>query len=58
MEDKMNDPIRCSVCGRFISYDDIDSGAAKYKFTPDTHFTKEYSEFICPFCGKKAEEVK
>lgn len=39
---------RCDVCGKFISYDDFDSGlAVRYMKTPDTHFTAETYMTLC-----------
>ena len=39
---------RCDVCGKFISYDDFDSGLAiRYMKTPDTHFTAETYMTLC-----------
>ena len=47
--------IRCSNCGRFVSYDDLDSGAAQVEFTPDTYFTVEEIEFFCRKCVAQTE---
>ncbi len=39
---------RCDVCGRFISYQDFDSGlAVRHMKTPDSHFTAETWETLC-----------
>ncbi len=39
---------KCQVCGRFIPYRDIDSGAARHKLiTPDSHLTSEEWETTC-----------
>ena len=43
--------IRCDKCGHFVSYEDIDNGKAIYSMiTPDSHFTKETYEGLCPTC--------
>lgn len=36
---------RCPLCGRLISYADMDSGRAKYEFVPDSAFTAERSQW-------------
>ena len=44
-------PIRCDACGKFISYDDLESRMAIRKMiTPDSHFTSEEWENICFSC--------
>lgn len=45
--------MKCCVCGRFIGYDDLDSGAASSEYTPISEFTKETIEFICKSCNQK-----
>jgi len=45
---------RCSVCGKFISWADIDLGKAQIKFTADTQFTEE--EHI-PYCKDHNHDV-
>ncbi len=47
------DPIRCVACGVFIAYADMDSGKAQFDFTPDSFFTLERSEWLCPACVNK-----
>jgi hypothetical protein len=42
--------IQCADCGQFISFKDIESGAAKYYFIPDTWFTAEDPFYICKKC--------
>ena len=38
----------CDVCGRFISVEDLVSGAALHKLlTPDSEFTMETYETLC-----------
>lgn len=44
----MDDLLRCDVCGHFISYQSIDSGAARRQLiTPDSDFTTETLETLC-----------
>lgn len=41
-------PLKCDVCGRFISSDDIDLGlASRTLLTPDSEFTSEEYETLC-----------
>lgn len=43
--------LKCDVCGRFISYEDIESGAAVHKITsPDSALSSESYETICQRC--------
>ena len=46
----MSYDIKCESCGKFISYQDLDTGKAKSMHIPDTHFTVEGVEFICSKC--------
>jgi hypothetical protein len=40
--------VRCDVCGRFISVDDLQIGRARHVLlTPDSEFTKETYESLC-----------
>lgn len=40
---------KCNVCGRFISYEDLTTGAALRELeTPDTHFSRETYITLCP----------
>ena len=40
--------LKCEVCGRFIPYADLDSGAARHRMvTPDSHLTSEEWETTC-----------
>ena len=43
-------PIRCFDCGKFVSYDNMESGAARFYFVPDNHFGPERSEWTCAKC--------
>ena len=39
---------RCGVCGKFIPFEDFESGKAKrVMVTPDSHFTSEEYETLC-----------
>lgn len=48
--------IKCAYCGKFISYEDMDNGKAKYEFTPDSHFGPESSCWICEKCRALEEK--
>lgn len=37
--------IKCDVCGKYIGYEDISSGAAKHKYV---YNMEEYYESFCP----------
>lgn len=50
-----SDPIKCSYCGRFISYQDIDVGRAVINFTPDNAFGPEEIEYWHKECDNRAE---
>lgn len=40
---------KCAVCGRFVSYADLDSGKATHReITPDSAYTYEEWETLCP----------
>lgn len=42
---------RCDVCGKIISYADMESGAATRKMTlPDSHYSSETYETLCKKC--------
>jgi hypothetical protein len=43
--------IKCCDCGRFIGYDEITSGRAKYYFRPDSEFGHEISQWTCSKCA-------
>lgn len=49
------DDFKCNVCGRFVSYADLDSGAAIHDMvTPSSHLTMEEWETLCARCHQKA----
>lgn len=49
---KRNYPIRCSTCGKFVSYSDISKGKVLVEFIPDTEYTIESTEFTHTKCHK------
>lgn len=58
---KKNDPLKCSFCGRFVSYKDLEEEIAlHYLLTPDSLFTQEEFETMCEKCVAKklAKEVE
>lgn len=36
---------RCTICGKFISYNEINKNKIRVEHTPDTEFTVENTEF-------------
>lgn len=47
--------VQCDGCGRFVSLDDLESGAATRKLIhADTEFSCESYETECARCKKKA----
>jgi hypothetical protein len=42
--------IKCINCGHFISYRDMESGAAYFYFEPDSDRGPEISEWTCAAC--------
>lgn len=52
---KGRDPIfKCSICGKFISYDDIDTGKVKRVFGNTIDTALETVEFYHTKCEEKA----
>lgn len=48
--------LKCDICGRFVSYADLESGAATRKMvTPDSYLSSESYETLCSNC--KAKEM-
>ena len=51
--------IKCDDCGKFISYDDIESKKAIHRFydtwNTTTEDVKENVESVCKKCNKKTE---
>lgn len=41
---------RCSVCGKFISYSEIDKNEVKVEYTPDTEYSVEETVFTHLHC--------
>lgn len=50
-------PFKCSGCGQFIGYADIENSRAYLHFEPASHFGPEISEWVCARCVD-AERVK
>jgi hypothetical protein len=44
---------KCTVCGKYISYSDIDGGKVKHVYTPDTEYTVEDNKFTHIKCIKR-----
>lgn len=40
-----NTVFKCTKCGKFLSYEELDSDNVKFEFTPDTEFSIESSEY-------------
>ena len=48
---------RCNDCGRFISYDELDSHEARHRLvTPDSAYTNEEFETVCKKCLVRENE--
>lgn len=47
---------RCSICGKFLSYAEIDSCEVKYEFIPDTERTMEETTFTHIKCLDKNDK--
>jgi hypothetical protein len=45
--------IRCSLCGKFISYKDVGTDKIHFTYIPDTEFTHESYEWEHEKCIKK-----
>ncbi len=46
--------LRCDICGKFVRYADIDIGLAIHReVMPDSEYTIETWETICPICRKQ-----
>jgi hypothetical protein len=46
-------PIKCGICGRFISYKDFDNDKIISDFTSDTEYTTEKCEHYHETCLEK-----
>ena len=45
---KKEQPLQCDICGKFISWNDFETGKARrYLITPDSEFTPEEYETLC-----------
>jgi len=52
-KEKRQSTLKCGICGRFVSYDDLHSGKATHTMiTPDSELTFEEWETICAKCKK------
>ena len=50
-------PPKCSYCGRFISYKDLEEGVATYKMiSPDSSYSIESFEGCCKKCRLKYKD--
>ena len=50
-------PLKCEICGKFISYKDFEQNKVKTEFTFDTEFTSESYEFYHIECLKKPKKL-
>lgn len=46
----MSNTPRCIYCGKFIALEEFEDGTAGMNHTPDTEFTKEYTEYYHVRC--------
>ena len=58
MKKGRDDVFKCSICGRFISYDDIFTGDAKGKYGKTIDTAMEIVEYWHTKCEKKESEMK
>jgi len=49
--------IRCEVCGKFISYKELDKNQIIIDFTPDTEYTTEQTLFTHKKCIKDGRQL-
>lgn len=54
----MSDAIHCADCGRFIAYADMDEGAARIHYVPDSDCSTEVCEWVCQRCIVKPPETE
>lgn len=47
--------IKCSSCGKFISYHEIIRNKAECYFEPDSYFGPEIIEYTCKKCIKQVD---
>ena len=50
-----NANFRCTICGRYISYQDISDDKVQQDFTPDTEYTTEQMEMTHLSCIKELD---
>lgn len=48
--------MKCSSCGKFVSYRSIEEGSTSQIYTPDSEYSVEELETICKECRDKDEE--
>lgn len=51
-------PNKCDDCGKFIPWDDIESGKAISHIHPDTEFNSEWHESVCKRCNNKERNIE
>lgn len=47
---------RCTICGQYISYEEIDNGQIVNNFTPDTETTLKSYEMTHASCVEKLKQ--
>lgn len=50
--------IKCAACGKFISYDEIESNRAAFYHEPSSHFGPEVNEWTCAACVIEEEHAR
>lgn len=51
---KRDDILTCDCCGRFVAAEDVMEGRASHRYVaPDSAFTTETWETLCPKCKMK-----
>lgn len=47
---------KCEVCGKFISYLELEKVDIEVTYIPDSPFTEEYLAYTCTKCIRKERE--
>ncbi len=50
--------VKCSDCGKFISYNEIENEKVDYHYQPDTDFTYESEYYSHKQCNNKNNNLK
>lgn len=53
-----DDLVKCCNCGRWIGFEDMQDGSARFEFTPDSEYSSEDSAWTCRICVMKEKQRK